>query len=248
MVKANFRIDLPESDIDVSCEVVNPFGDRQQMEHLLSTFCQLYAQRPFDNTGGVLFSSAFAYFCFLQRIKPNLVIESGIWRGFSTWLIDSMLPDATLYCLDPVLMMPLEFEATYRPSRAFYSTQDFSCIRFSFADATKTCVIFDDHQNVVPRLEQAANYGIQHIILDDNQYEPTYHESITHLIKQAHPVLPYLFQSVAEYYLFPPLVPPVPEGCPLAPLWEEVPECLQALKLNLAAELVYSWVTYLRLS
>jgi hypothetical protein len=144
-------------------------------------------------------------------------------------------------------MMPIQFEAVYRLERAAYSTQDFSCANF-YSDLTEqACVFFDDHQNVVPRLEQAMNYGIRDVILDDNQYEPTYHESITHLLKQDHPILPILFSHIEEYYLFPPLVPTIAEGCPVKPLWDAVPDCLQKLNLDLETELRYTWVTYLRL-
>jgi len=245
MVKANFSLTL--NDESFAWEVVNPFGDRAAMEQHLNEFCQLYAQRPFDNTGGILFGSAFAYYYFLKTIHPKTLIESGIWRGFSTWIADSALPNTNLMCLDPVLMMPLQFEADYRPARAGYSTQDFSCMNF-YSDLTdQACVFFDDHQNVMPRLEQTMNYGIKDVILDDNQYEPTYHESITHLIKQNHPVLPLLFSHIEEYYLFPPLIPPVAEGCPVQPIWDAVPGCLQALNLDLEEELRYTWVTYLRL-
>ncbi|NJR57613.1 MAG: hypothetical protein HC769_01360 [Cyanobacteria bacterium CRU_2_1] len=181
----------------------------------------------------------------MQQIAPKVVIESGIWRGFSTWLIDSMLPSSQLFCLDPVLMMPFKFESAYRPKRAIYSTQDFSCFGFSSETASQACVIFDDHQNVLPRLEQALHYGIEHVMLDDNQYAETYHESISHLLKNNHPILPYLFESIEEYYLFPPLIPPIPEECPVEPLWNEIPPRLQ--HLDIESEFAYTWVTYIRL-
>lgn len=241
MVKANFSLDVPEID----WQVVDLFSDRAALEKELDDFVHLYEKRPFDNTGGITFGSAFAYYFFLKRISPGVVIESGIWRGFSTWLIESMLPSASLICLDPVLMMPLDLGLVYRSPRAHYNTHDFSCFGFPGEIAAQACVVFDDHQNVSPRLEQAMNYGIQHVILDDNQYEDTYHESITHLIKHNHPVLPYLFNAIDEYYLFPPLISPTPDGCPVEPLWNEIPSVLQ--HLNHEQEFAYTWVTYIRL-
>lgn len=241
MVKTNFPLQIPGVDV----EVVDLFRDRATLSEQLEQFADLYDQRPFDNTGGIRFDSAFAYYYFLKRIKPDVVIESGFWRGFSTWLIDAILPNSELYCLDPVLMMPFEFPSCYRSSRAGYSTQDFSCFNFGFDSSAQICAIFDDHQNVAPRIEQSLRYGIQHVLLDDNQYEDTYHISITHLIKRNDPILPDLFSWIDEYYLFPALMPPAMEGCPLEPLWNEMPTRLK--HLDREEQFAYSWVTYLRL-
>jgi hypothetical protein len=240
MVKTNVPLAIPGID----CEFVDPFRDLTSIAKKLDTFATLYDKRPFDNTGGVLFDSAFAYYFFLQNLNPGVVIESGIWRGFSTWLIDSILPDSQLYCLDPVLMMPVA-EPTYRPERAFLSTQDFSCFGFSEEVTTQACVVFDDHQNVFPRLEQALNYGISHVILDDNLYAETDHITLTHLLRVNHPTLSYIFDFVEEYFLFPPLIPPAPEGCPVKPLWDEIPSRIS--HLNTEQEFPYTWVTYLKL-
>lgn len=241
MVKTN----LPLNIAGVEIEKIDLFNDRATLAEQLDQFADLYDRRPFDNSGGIKFDSSFAYYYFLKRIKPEIIIESGFWRGFSTWLIDSILPNSKLICLDPVLMMPFQFESFYRSERAYYSTQDFSCFGFLPEDASRSCAIFDDHQHVAPRIEQSFNYGIEHILLDDNQYEDTYHLSITHLLKHEDGVLSDLFSLIDEYYLFPPLVPSVPEGCPLAPLYNEVPSRLK--HLDPEQHFVYSWVTYIRL-
>jgi hypothetical protein len=241
MVKTNLPLEIPGIEV----EIVDLFSDRTTLTEQLDQFADLYDRRPFDNTGGIRFDSAFAYYFFLKRIMPEIVIESGIWRGFSTWLVDSLLPNAELFCLDPVLMMPLNLGEVYRPKRASYSTQDFSCFGFSEDGQTRTCVIFDDHQNVAPRIEQSFNYGIEHVLLDDNQFEDTYHASITHLLKWQDPILLDLFNVIAEYYVFPPVIPPLPEGSVLAPLWDTIPDRLK--HLDVEAHFSYTWVTYLRL-
>lgn len=241
MVKTNLPLQIP----GVNVEVVGLFSDRATLSEQMEQFADLYDQRPFNNTGGIRFDSAFAYYYFLKRIVPEVVIESGFWRGFSTWLIDSILPNIDLHCLDPVLMMPLNLPKCYRSSRAGYSTQDFSCCNFGLDPSAQNCAIFDDHQNVVPRIEQSLRHGIQHVLLDDNQYEDTYHISITHLIKHNDSILPDLFSWIEEYYLFPPLIPPVLEGCSLGPLWNEMPTRLK--HLDREEHFAYSWVTYLRL-
>jgi hypothetical protein len=241
MVKVNFPLAIPGIDV----EVVDLFSDRSSLDTLLNQFADLYDRRPFNNRGGIKFDSSFAYYFFLKRIMPEVVIESGIWRGFSTWLVDSLLPASELFCLDPVLMMPMDIGEVYRPTRARYSTQDFSCFGFSPDVTARACAIFDDHQNVAARIEQSFNYGIEHVLLDDNQFEDTYHVSITHLLKWNDPILPDLFNVIDEYYVFPPLIPPTPEGGLISPLWDEIPERLT--DLDVEKHFSYTWVTYLRL-
>ncbi|MEN9205657.1 MAG: hypothetical protein Q6K70_07610 [Thermostichales cyanobacterium DRC_bins_46] len=240
MVKSNY----PLPDFGIPVEPVSIFASDRQRDEMVARCWQIYQRRPFVNSGGMMFATALAYATFLQRVQPNLVIESGIWRGFSTWWIEQLFPDTQLICLDPVLMMPLDLGQIYRSPRAAYSTHDFSCITLPEISREQSCAIFDDHQNALPRLEQAWNLGIPSVLYDDNLSQPTYHTTLTHLIQRRDPILPTLFAMVEEYFVFPPLVGPVPEGCPLAPLYEDLPDFLAGL--DPTQELSYTWVTFLK--
>ncbi|MGB7416364.1 MAG: hypothetical protein WA902_19325 [Thermosynechococcaceae cyanobacterium] len=236
------NINFPFDSQDFSAENFEIF-ERSEIKKTLKEFIEVYKGRPFENSGGMKLNSAFSYYFLLKKINPNFVVESGIWRGFSTWLIEETLENPKVLCLDPVLMMPLNLGEVYRSKNATYSTHDFSCSEIRLGLDNEACVIFDDHQNALPRLEQAAQYGFKHIIFDDNLYKDTYHVTLMNLIRDKHPVLEYMFEYIESCYLFPSIMIPL-EYCPVQPLFSEVPIELQ--DFNLDEELEYTWVTYIK--
>jgi len=76
------------------------------LEKDLDKFCEIYASRPIqDNTGGMGFNHSFALWKMLRVLNPDLVIESGIWKGHSTWLIETTLPNAKIISFDTNLTL-----------------------------------------------------------------------------------------------------------------------------------------------
>ena len=42
----------------------------------------------------------FATFFILKKLNPSFVIESGVFRGQSTWLIENALPNSEILSID----------------------------------------------------------------------------------------------------------------------------------------------------
>jgi hypothetical protein len=161
--------------------------DREALLDSMRQFAAVMKRRPFKNKYGLCGVGAFALYWFLSRINPSVIFEVGIWRGFSTWLIEQAVPAAEVHCFDPVIMLePVlskwKVGRTYRSKRAHYSTQDFSCapIREIAADRSDALAFFDDHQNQLPRLQQCKAAGIKHIVFDDNLKEKYTHRTLEH--------------------------------------------------------------------
>jgi hypothetical protein len=130
-------------------------------------FSELYKSRPIQNNqGGVKAPHMFAVFGILKALRPEAVIESGVWRGAGTWLIEQAAPEAEIFALDPNLN-----RLQYRSSRASYSTIDFNLHDWSELPDS-TIVLFDDHQDAFVRMQQSLWHGIRHVIFEDN-YPPT---------------------------------------------------------------------------
>ena len=67
----------------------------------METFIPIYKTRPIKkNYHGMMFPHMFATFFILRKLKPELVIESGVYKGQSTWLIEAALPECKILCLD----------------------------------------------------------------------------------------------------------------------------------------------------
>lgn len=144
---------------------MKPFAlDRNRARAAVPEFIELYQSRPIArNWLGMGFNHCFATWFILREMKPKLVVESGVWRGQSTWLIEQALPDAEIVAIDP------RPEArVYTSRRARYETTDFSRLDWSHADVENAVVFFDDHQNAYERLKDMHWLGFRHAIFEDN--------------------------------------------------------------------------------
>ena len=73
----------------------------KKIKEYLPEFLELYAQQEYEsNDGGMKFPQLFGMYCFLKEVNPSLVIESGIWKGFGTWMIEKALPNADIISFD----------------------------------------------------------------------------------------------------------------------------------------------------
>lgn len=140
-----------------------PFS-REEMIAALDEFAALYEKRPIkDNHGGMLSPHMFPLWFATRRLKPKAVVESGVFKGQSTWLIEQAAPEAKIYCIDPELD-----RVEYRSERALYFSEDFSRHDWTDLPAEDTLLFFDDHQNAYDRLKAAAWFGFKKIIFEDN--------------------------------------------------------------------------------
>ena len=144
--------------------------ERDELLDALNEFATVMQRRPFQNEAGLRGVSAFALYWFVKRMQPKLVFEVGVWRGFSTWIIEQAAPDAEIWCFDPIFFFGGEPTPTYRTSRARYIREDFSCADLNgvIKDPDKTLAFFDDHHRQIARLEQCRRVGIKHLVFDDN--------------------------------------------------------------------------------
>lgn len=64
-------------------------------------FLHLWERRPLrPNPQGMEINHSWATWFILRTLRPNLVVESGVWRGHSTWLIEQSLPEAQIMSFD----------------------------------------------------------------------------------------------------------------------------------------------------
>jgi hypothetical protein len=184
---------------------------REALLESLREFAPLFEHRPFDNVQGLRGVSAFALYWFVRRLAPSTIVEVGVWRGFSTWLLEQAAPSAAVHCFDPIFFLEhliprWRMGRVYRSPRARYSSQDFSCapIREIAGGQEDALAFFDDHQDKLPRLRQCAAAGIRHVVFDDNVSARYTHRTLEHERAAA----PHLLEElIAEYEIFPALWP-----------------------------------------
>ena len=140
---------------------------RDDIEDRLGDFLELYKDKPIqDNAGGMKAPHMFAVWFMLKKLNPDIIVESGVWKGQSTWLLRQACPDARIIAID----LNLEVR-DYIDNTVIYSDKDFS--EHDWSDITeRSLVFFDDHQNAYKRLQQCKWFGFKNIIFEDN-YPPS---------------------------------------------------------------------------
>lgn len=116
-----------------------------------------------DLNGGMGYNNGLFLFILISHLQPNAVIESGVWRGFTTYLIDKAIPkNGKIYCFD-INMDRVEFES----NKASYFEQDLSQI--DDVDYAKVdFAFFDDHVSIYDRLKLCVSNKIKFVVVDDD--------------------------------------------------------------------------------
>ena len=112
-------------------------------------FLEIYKERPINNNiSGIRIEHAFALFTILQKIKPSYVIESGEYKGMSTWIIEKALPNSKIFCIEPNLD-----KIKYFSKNAKYFQEDITLINWENLEKKETLVFFDDHVCLSKRID-----------------------------------------------------------------------------------------------
>ena len=131
----------------------------------LHEFAEIYHERPIKNNyGGMDSAHGFYTWWLARKLQPKYIIESGVWYGQSTWLLEQGCPSAQVISLDPV------DNRQYISEKAVYFKHDFKRIVWDRVDKDNTLVFFDDHYGV-DRVFQAKHIGFTHILYEDNYHD-----------------------------------------------------------------------------
>jgi hypothetical protein len=128
----------------------------------------IYKTRPIsNNNGGMKAPHMFWVYLLLKKINPSIIIESGIYKGQSTWLIETVCPNSKIISIDPNLNQRL-----FISKNVDYRTKDF--LKYNWLEelgingCQNTVAFIDDHQDNYLRLKHAYNNKIAHVIFEDN--------------------------------------------------------------------------------
>ena len=140
----------------------------------LSDFMRVYNERPFvSNAGGTKVMHHFALWSTIKRLRPEYIIESGIYQGFGTWMMRQAAPNARFILLDPsdknLKYRDKRNASVYLIGREFI---DFGRVDWAkyVSDPARALVFIDDHQGLLLRIRQARQHGFKHLIFDDNYW------------------------------------------------------------------------------
>ncbi|URE28409.1 hypothetical protein MUK42_05976 [Musa troglodytarum] len=147
----------------------------------LEEFVPIYETRPIkNNMYGMGFDHSFGLWFMARWLKPDLMIESGAFKGHSTWVLRQAMPETRIISLSPrhpekyLKKGPayVDGNCTYFAGKDFvdFGSVDWASMmkKHGISDLSRVLVFFDDHQNELKRLKQALKAGFQHLIFEDN--------------------------------------------------------------------------------
>tara|TARA_X000000368_G_C23007382_1_gene701855 strand:- start:16 stop:729 length:714 start_codon:yes stop_codon:yes gene_type:complete len=173
---------------------------RKDLLESLDEFMELYKKRPIvNNRGGMGAPHCFATYFMMKYLNKPFIIESGVWKGQSTWLIENTCPNAKLLCIDPNL-----YYRNYISKKAEYTNIDWK--KLDIKNTENTLCFFDDHQNALERVQSAIKRGFKHLIFEDN-YPIGQGDcvSLKQLLEEDNDTSNFLKEHIEIYCEFPPV-------------------------------------------
>ena len=140
----------------------------ENLKDIIDDFVKIYENRPIKNNPyGTESPHLFWLFYIIKTLKPEFIIESGVYQGLSTWFIEQAAPKAVVISID------IDWNnLKYKSDKVNYTSIDFNNINWiemlGENNCSKTLAFIDDHQDNYKRLLHAHNNKIGHMIFEDN--------------------------------------------------------------------------------
>ena len=116
-----------------------------------------------QDTGGGGLSAAVLLWTIARAIDPALVVESGTFRGFTTWVLRQAAPQARQYAFD------ISFAERQRVETGVeYHEHDWMSVPLQAPSGTSALIYFDDHVDQWRRIREAAARGFRYLVFDDS--------------------------------------------------------------------------------
>jgi hypothetical protein len=162
---------IARQNILIAKTVLKYFQSTDSLRHIdfssivaaVDEFRNAFLESPVDgNSGGANFSSGLNLFLMARCLVPELIVESGVYKGQSSYFLSTACPKATIHAFDPNL------NEAVRVPRVIYHANDWMHSQVQCDANVKGLCFFDDHQNQAMRVLQAFERGFRYLIVDDS--------------------------------------------------------------------------------
>jgi hypothetical protein len=130
----------------------------------VDAFFALYPDRPVaDNSGGSGFNDSLWLFTTARLLEPALIVESGVYKGQSSWLLRQAAPAAVLHCIDLDLS-----QRCWHSDGIAYHEGDWSELALEAPAGRPALCFFDDHVSQARRIREAHARGFRTLLFGDD--------------------------------------------------------------------------------
>ena len=146
---------------------MDPISNKAIIGHI-PAFLELWAKRPIKNNfGGCSSVHALYLYVTIKELGIRYVVESGVWKGQTSWLIEQLIGGSNMVRIEPRSDI-VEYNPQGSMDAIGPDFEDFGSIDFPDKNADEWLVFVDDHVDAYTRLLQCKNKGFKHVLFDDN--------------------------------------------------------------------------------
>ncbi len=138
--------------------------EKTEINSYLEEFEQVFQKSPVkEHESGFGYNEGVFFFTILKIINPEIVIESGVMKGFTTYLIDAATNDnCKIFCYD------INFtNKIFNSSKAQYVNSDISN-KIPPIGNKKVVALWDDHTSQLDRIKFSQEHKIEYNFFDDD--------------------------------------------------------------------------------
>jgi hypothetical protein len=145
-----------------------PFGirprDSLSVDEILAFSKHLKSCPVKQQAGGGGHNMGMLLWSMIKCFEPAEIIESGVFRGFTTWVLRGAAPST------PILSFDVSFaELQWRDGQTQYHQADWATVvPENLTGDVRKLAFFDDHQSQWRRIREAASRGVEFVVFDDS--------------------------------------------------------------------------------
>lgn len=131
----------------------------------MKTFEEIYSKRPDKNEfGSSGYSNLKNLYDLCVRLKPELIVESGVYKGNSSWVFRHFTESVVCHDIDFSNLL-------FKSDKIAYCEYDIEEDKNFIKDGAfgHALFYFDDHISQKKRLKFLLDIGAKHAVFDDNQ-------------------------------------------------------------------------------
>lgn len=131
---------------------------------IVSQHHDIFLKRPIKAlANGVGYNNSLILFALVKKLDPSVIIESGTWRGYSSYVMGSAAPRSDIYTFDIS-----HEELKFRSENVKYFKHDLTEHDLPIGDVDDALVYFDDHVSHYDRLSYASKQKWKFLLFDDD--------------------------------------------------------------------------------
>lgn len=141
-----------------------PCSPPADLEAALAAFYAAYQDSPVRAvTGGARLNKLLWLFALARGMAPEVVVESGTFRGTSAWAMAQGAPGAVIHTFDIE-----DAGIAARAPNVRYHRGDWAGADLGPLQAERTLAFFDDHVDQARRVLEAQARGLRWLVFDDD--------------------------------------------------------------------------------